>query len=436
MDNHEQAKSIFLNALDMQPDQRADYVNEACGNDSSLLRSVNVLLEGHRQADGLADRAIAACEDALPSGFPDPETKQHPRFPAGLDLVGKQVGPYRIREQIGEGGMGTVYVAEQTKPIRRKVALKVIKPGMDSREVLARFESERQALAVMEHPNITQILDAGISASGQPYFAMELIRGTPFTEYCDEKRLSPQDRLRLFVDVCHAVQHAHQKGIIHRDIKPSNVLVTNVNGSPSVKVIDFGLAKATGSQQLTDKSVYTQFSKFMGTPAYMSPEQAGLQGIDIDTRSDIYSLGVLLYALLTGDTPISKDEVSSKTIDEISRMIRNENAPKPSHRVSTIENAALTTIATQRCMEPNELVQELRGDLDWIVLKALDKDRERRYETAASFAEDIHRYFAGEPIFCCSSEYLVYVQKICPTASHSRGNGGILLGSLGYSDVR
>jgi serine/threonine protein kinase/WD40 repeat protein len=389
--NHqiEQAKSIFLNALDRRPDDVSDYLNEACGNDSSLRHRVEVLLKGHRNAAGLAQRAIAACEDALSTDFHDSDE---------LNLVGKQVGPYRVREKIGEGGMGIVYVAEQSEPMRRKVALKVIKPGMNSREVLARFESERQALAVMEHPNIAQILDAGISDSGQPYFAMELIRGISFTEYCDENSWSLQGRLGLFVDVCHAVQHAHQKGILHRDIKPSNVLVTQIDGNATVKVIDFGLAKATGGQQLTDKSVYTHFMKFMGTPAYMSPEQAGLGGIDIDTRSDIYSLGVLLYVILTGDAPISENEISEASLEEIYRQIRHDDVPKPSYRVHTLENAARTTIATQRRMAPDKLALDLRGDLDWIVLKALDKDRDRRYETAAAFAADIRRYLAGEPV--------------------------------------
>src|SRR5215472_1509509 len=300
-------------------------------------------------------------------------------------------------EQIGEGGMGLVFVAEQQQPVRRKVALKVIKPGMDTRQVIARFEAERQALAMMDHPHIAKVHDGGTTAEGRPYFVMELVKGTPITDYCDQHRLTTRQRLALFVDVCSAVQHAHQKGIIHRDLKPSNVLVSLHDVTPVVKVIDFGVAKAIG-QQLTDKTVYTAMAQMVGTPLYMSPEQAGLSSLDVDTRSDVYSLGVLLYELLTGTTPFDRETLHKASYDEIRRIIREDEAPRPSTRLSTIEQAALSTIAERRGLEPRRLSQQVRGELDWIVMKALEKDRNRRYESASALAADVHRYLAGEPL--------------------------------------
>jgi serine/threonine protein kinase/Flp pilus assembly protein TadD len=312
---------------------------------------------------------------------------------------GTVIGPYKLLEQIGEGGFGIVFMAEQTQPLRRKVALKVLKPGMDTRQVIARFEAERQALALMDHPNIAKVLDAGTASSGRPYFVMDLVKGLPITDYCDQNQLTPRERLGLFVHVCLAVQHAHQKGIIHRDLKPSNVLVTLHDGSPMAKVIDFGIAKALG-QQLTDKTLFTGFAQMIGTPLYMSPEQAALSNVDVDTRSDIYSLGVLLYELLTGTTPFDKERFKEVGYDELRRIIREEEPVKPSTRISTMGQAA-STVTGQRKSDPRKLSQLLRGELDWIVMKALEKDRNRRYETASAFAADVQHYLNDEPVLAC-----------------------------------
>ncbi len=313
-----------------------------------------------------------------------------------LQPLRNKIGPYKLMEKIGEGGFGLVYVAEQQSPVKRKVALKVIKPGMDSREVIARFEAERQALAMMDHPNIARVFDAGTTELGHPYFVMELVRGVPITEYCDEQRLTMRERLELFVSVCQAVQHAHQKGIIHRDIKPSNVLVTLHDGRPVVKVIDFGVAKAV-HQQLTDKTIYTRFAQVIGTPLYMSPEQAEMSGLDIDTRSDIYSLGVMLYELLTGTTPFDRERLAKLALDERVQIIRHEEPPKPSTRLRQ-SGDTLPSIAEQRRIEPAKLSRMFRGDLDWITMKALEKDRTRRYETASALAADVLRYLQDEPV--------------------------------------
>jgi serine/threonine protein kinase len=276
------------------------------------------------------------------------------------------------------------------------VALKVIKPGMDSRDVIARFEQERQALALMDHPNIAKVLDAGATESGRPYFVMELVRGVPITEYCDTNQLTPRERLGLFVSVCHAVQHAHQKGVIHRDLKPNNVLVTLHDGTPVVKVIDFGVAKAVG-QHLTEKTIYTRFAQMIGTPLYMSPEQAEMSGLDIDTRSDVYSLGVLLYELLTGTTPFDRQRILKAAFDEVRRIIREEDPPKPSTRLSTL-GATLSAVSAKRKTEPRKLSALVKGELDWIVMRALEKDRVRRYETVNGLARDVQRYLADEPV--------------------------------------
>ncbi len=305
------------------------------------------------------------------------------------------IGPYKLLEQIGEGGMGVVFMAEQQTPVRRKVAVKLIKPGMDTRQVIARFEAERQALAVMDHPNIARVLDAGATTSGRPYFVMELVRGVAITTYCDENSLSIQERLELFASVCQAIQHAHTKGIIHRDIKPTNVLITQQDTRPVVKVIDFGVAKAIG-QQLTEQTLFTNFAQMIGTPLYMSPEQAEQSGVDIDTRSDIYSLGVLLYELLTGTTPVNAEQLNKAAFDEIRRIIREDDPPMPSARISGSQT--LPAIAARRHVEPARLSRLVRGELDWIVMKALEKDRNRRYETASTFAADVMHYVHDEPI--------------------------------------
>jgi serine/threonine protein kinase len=307
------------------------------------------------------------------------------------------IGPYKLMELVGEGGMGSVYVAEQSVPVKRRVALKVIKPGMDTREVVARFEAERQALALMDHPNIAKVLDAGATEQGRPYFVMELVRGLPVTDYCDRAKLPADRRLRLFAQICRAVQHAHQKGVIHRDLKPTNVLVTLHDGEPVPKVIDFGIAKAVGGR-LTDKTVYTRLAQFVGTPMYVSPEQAELSGLDVDTRSDVYSLGVLLYELLTGTTPFDAETFRTVGLDAVRRIIREVEPPRPSARVSTLDAAARSTVSARRGLDDRQLGRLLRGDLDWVVMKALEKDRNRRYESAGAFAADIERYLADEPV--------------------------------------
>ena len=308
------------------------------------------------------------------------------------------IGRYKILEKIGEGGCGVVYVAEQQEPVRRRVALKVIKLGMDTRSVVARFEAERQALALMDHPNIAKVLDGGATETGRPFFVMELVRGIKITDYCDQNNLSTEERLKLFIQVCHAIQHAHQKGIIHRDIKPSNILVTLHDGVPVPKVIDFGIAKATTDQRLTDKTVYTALEQFVGTPAYMSPEQAERSGLDIDTRSDTYALGVLLYELLTGYTPFDAKTLQQAGLDQMRRIIREQEPARPSTRLSTMTNADLNAVATRRRSEPPKLIHLVRGDLDWIVMKCLEKDRTRRYETANGLAADLQRHLSNEPV--------------------------------------
>ncbi len=399
-------ESLFYLAQ-QQPDAvaRAAFLDEACANQPELRARLDKLLHAHDAPAGVFDRPAVEIVTTV-----DDPIRERP---------GTVIGPYKLMEQIGEGGMGLVFVAEQQQPIRRKVALKVIKPGMDTRQVTARFEAERQALALMDHPNIAKVLDGGTTDSGRPYFVMELVKGVPITEYCDQNQVPIRQRLELFVSVCHAVQHAHQKGIIHRDIKPSNVLVMSHDGTPVVKVIDFGVAKAIG-QHLTDKTIYTQFSQMVGTPLYMSPEQAGQSGLDVDTRSDIYSLGVLLYELLTGTTPFDRKHLRSASYDEMRRIIREEEPPKPSTRISTLGQEA-TAISTQRQSEPKRLSQLFRGELDWIVMKALEKDRNRRYETASAFAADVQRYLADEPVQACPPSAWYRFRKF--TRRHRMGLG-------------
>ena len=386
-------RELFVEALERDGlDAQLRFAAERCEADRSLHAELETMLRAHNEAGFLES------EMADPASAPAP-------------TLTEQIGPYRIREKIGEGGMGVVYVADQTEPVQRKVALKIIKPGMDTKEVIARFEAERQALAFMEHPNIARVLDAGATESGRSYFVMELVRGIPITEYCDQVKATPQERLELFKTVCDAVQHAHQKGIIHRDIKPSNVLVTLVSAKPVVKVIDFGLAKATSGQKLTDKTVYTGFMKLMGTPVYMSPEQAGLSGLDIDTRSDVYSLGILLYELLTGTTPLDKTKIQKQAYEELCRQIREVEAPKPSARISTLKDAERSTIAQQRQIEPTSLRHLLSGDLDLVVLKALEKDRERRYGTPQDFAADVDRYLNDQPVLAVPASQWYLARK-------------------------
>lgn len=394
-------KSIFLEAIDIESaTERASFVEAACRGDEGLLASVTALLREHERYENPVDTPIVARSDLRP--FANVETESYVASNQSIagQAPGTMIGPYKLMEQIGEGGFGLVYVADQQSPIRRRVALKIIKPGMESREVLTRFEAERQAIALMDHPNIARVFDAGVTESAQPYFVMELVRGVPLTEYCDGHQLDISERLELFVEICNAVQHAHQKGIIHRDLKPSNILVTLQDGHPLVKVIDFGVAKAIG-QSLTIKTMYTRFASMVGTPAYMSPEQAGMSTGDIDTRSDIYSLGVLLYELLTGTTPFTSDRLQSAGFDELRRIIREEEPHRPSTRLSTLNNQLATTVAANRQLDLAKLASSMKRDLDWIVMKALDKDRNRRYATAGSMAEDVSRFLMHQPVIAC-----------------------------------
>lgn len=389
-ESRRRARTVFLEAVGKETSvERQQFLDAACAGDDDLRREVDDLL-------GLLKEAGSFLETG---SFP--KRDERPEFDATVsgDMLqaqpGDHAGPYKLLECIGEGGMGTVWVAEQSEPIRRRVAVKLIKPGMDSRQVLARFEAERQALALMDHPNIARVLDAGLTEAGRPFFAMEYVKGIALTDYCDQARLSIEERLGLFEQVCQAVQHAHQKGVIHRDLKPSNILVCLYDGKPVPKVIDFGLAKAT-QQSLTDRTLYTSHGMMVGTPLYMSPEQAVSNNLDIDTRSDVYSLGVILYELLTGTTPLEKDEMRRAVGEEVLRLIRDAEPPKPSTRLSGSAN--LPAVAEQRGLAPSDLARSLSGDLDWVVMKALEKERGRRYESASALAADIEHHLRNEPV--------------------------------------
>jgi len=394
--NFERIRRIFLEIVEQPATRWEMLLNEACAAEEGLQRQVAVLLQAHARENGILDRNQAAL---TATGV----------FELG-ERPGAVIGPYMLVQQIGEGGMGVVWMAEQTEPVRRTVALKVIKPGMDSGQVVARFEAERQALALMDHVNIATVFDGGTSEAGRPYFVMELVHGVPITRYCDDNRLTPRQRLELFVPVCQAIQHAHQKGIIHRDVKASNVLITRCDGKPVPKVIDFGVAKAI-EQKLTERTLCTQSGTLVGTLEYMSPEQAEMSAQGVDTRSDIYSLGVLLYELLTGSTPLSRQQVKEAGYAAILYSIREQEPPRPSVRLRESESA-LAAIAAQRRMEPAKLVKLVRGELDWIVMKALEKDRNRRYETANGLAADVERYLADEPVQACPPSKWYQFQKL------------------------
>jgi serine/threonine protein kinase len=406
----QRVKDIFLAAAEQtDPREREACLRQACGDDDALRRRVEVLLRRHDQANSILERPAfesAALVAPQSAGTDDPAPQQ--------EAAGTRLGPYKLLQKIGEGGMGTVWLAEQQEPIRR-----LIRTGLDSAQGVARFDAERQALALMDHPHVAKVLDAGttdgssrhtpcavaddgtrsVPTTGHPYFVIELVKGTPITRYCDEHRLTPRQRLELFIPVCRALQHAHQKGIIHRDVKPSNVLVAPYDGRPVVKVIDFGVAKTAGPR-LTERTLYTEFGTMIGTLEYMSPEQAELNNQDIDTRSDIYSLSVLLYELLTGTTPLTAERLKKTAFLDLLRAIREEEPPRPSTRLSDSKEA-LPSIAAQRQTEPAKLRKLLRGELDWIVMKALEKDRNRRYETASALARDVERHLNDETVEAC-----------------------------------
>ena len=391
---------VFSEAINLPEAERAGYLERACAGDAGLKSRVEALFRALEKAGDFM------CEP--PPGLPGAISQA--AFIG--EKPGDWIGRYQLLQQIGEGGHGVVFMAEQKEPIHRQVALKVIKPGMDTKSVIARFEAERQALALMDHPNIAKVFDAGATGSGRPYFVMELIRGVRITEYCDQHSLTTGERLKLFIQVCHTAQHAHQKGIIHRDIKPSNILVTQSEEGAAVPVmIDFGIAKATGSQRLTDKTLFTAFEMLIGTPAYMSPEQAEFTSVDVDTRTDIYSLGALLYELLTGSTPFETGDLLKAGLDEIRRVIRDEEPARPSTRLKKMTAADITTIARQRQSEPPKLIRSVHGDLDWIVMKALEKERRRRYATANGLALDVQRFLDGETILARPPSALYKFQK-------------------------
>ena len=400
----DRVKEIFQEAAALSAGEREPHLDRACAGNDRLRAEVEALLESHDELRAVAPETVTKGDDAP------------------TESTGTVIGRYKLLQQIGEGGFGAVYMAEQEEPVRRRVALKIIKLGMDTKQVIARFEAERQALALMDHPNIAKVLDAGATEVGRPYFVMELVRGIPITEYCDQNKLATKERLELFMTVCGAIQHAHQKGIIHRDIKPSNVMVTLHDGIPVPMIIDFGIAKAT-NQRLTERTLFTEYNQFIGTPAYMSPEQAEMSGLDVDTRSDIYSLGVLLYELLTGTTPLDSQQLRQVAYSELQRMIREEEPHKPSERISTLGQSATAAAEHQRTDLPG-LAKALRGDLDWVVMKALEKDRTRRYETANAMRNDLRRFLANEPVSASPPSRVYRLRKFV-----QRNRTGVIVGA-------
>ena len=390
-------EAIYHAAAARPAAERFAYLREACKDDPALLARMQTLLESREEAGDFLETPVLDISGTLDQSHV-------------AEGPGTVIDRYKLLEKIGEGGMAVVYMAEQEKPVRRKVALKIIKLGMDTKQVIARFEAERQALAIMDHPNIAKVLDAGATETGRPYFVMDLVPGLPITEYCDKNRLNIKERLRLFILTCNSVQHAHQKGIIHRDVKPSNVIVTQHDGKPVPKVIDFGIAKAT-NQRLTEKTLFTRFAHIIGTPAYMSPEQAELSDLDIDTRTDIYSLGVLLYELLTGTTPFSEEDLREAGYLQMQKIICEEEPTKPSTKLSTL-GEVLTDVAKWHSSSPESLPKLIRGDLDWIVMKSLEKDRARRYDTASALGADIQRHLGNEPVQARAPKTMYRLQKL------------------------
>ncbi|HEX3628068.1 MAG TPA: serine/threonine-protein kinase [Verrucomicrobiae bacterium] len=413
----QQEEALFEAARNLSGQARAAFLDQACAGNSELRKRLESLLEMESEADQFFDDALKFCGAAFEKLAESSNKKPadggdnaNPDFSLAEGLS-RRIGRYKLLQKIGEGGCGVVFMAEQEEPVRRRVALKVIKLGMDTRNVIARFEAERQALAMMDHTNIARVLDAAATETGRPYFVMELVRGTKITEYCDKNNLDTSRRLDLFTQVCNAIQHAHQKGIIHRDIKPSNILITLHDGVPVPKVIDFGIAKAIETP-LTDKTLFTAYEQIIGTPAYMSPEQAEFSGLDIDTRSDIYSLGVLLYELLTGRTPFDAKKLLQNGVEAMRKTLREQEPQRPSTMVTTLQGTELTMTAEHRQAEPPKLISQLRGDLDWIVMKSLEKDRKRRYETANGLAMDIQRYLGNEPVVARPPSRLYRFQKL------------------------
>ncbi len=438
--NRERVKELLSRAARLPAQNRAAYIQQACGADVQTAAEAIDLLATLDDSEFMSAPTGVGLAAALPDAAVPGEGP------------GTQIGRYKLLQLIGEGGFGSVFMAEQSQPVHRRVALKIIKAGMDTKQVIARFEAERQALAMMDHPNIARVLDAGATETGRPYFVMELVRGEQVTAYCDGHRLSVRQRLELFCDVCHAVQHAHQKGIIHRDLKPSNVLVTVADGRPMPKVIDFGIAKATGAR-LTDKTLFTEMHQLIGTPEYMSPEQAEVSGVDIDTRSDVYSLGVMLYELLAGSTPLERTRLRSTPLAEIQRLIREEEPPRPSLRFATLasstpasprtplkvndsSHSSAIDIARQRQSEPSHLTRSLRGDLDWIVMKCLEKDRSRRYATANDLATDVTRHLENQPVLATPASRAYRLRKFARRNKAMIGVTGVvsialILGTIG-----
>jgi len=430
-------KEIFLEAVEKpDPEERAAFLRAACGGEEALRQQVEALLAQHEQAGTFLESPPPGLPQTVESGERD---AGFPLTSGGSEVggerlpeaVGSRIGPYKLLQRLGEGGMGTVYLAEQEEPVKRRVALKVIKAGMDSAHVLARFEQERQALALMDHPNIAKVLDAGTTegepggvSPGRPYFVMELVKGIPITKYCDQEHLTPTERLELFIPVCQAVQHAHHKGIIHRDLKPSNVLIALYDGKPIPKVIDFGVAKAI-AQKLTERTMFTEVGQIVGTLEYMAPEQAELNNLDIDTRADIYSLGVILYVLLTGSLPFTAKQLRSAAFAEMLRIIREVEPPRPSTKLSSSEE--LPSIAANRKLEPKRLTRLVEGELDWIVMKCLEKDRGRRYETANGLARDLERYLADEPVLACPPSAMYKFRKFARRHKTGLAIAGLVL---------